>query len=141
MPENLFAQLRTTVLHALATILPDLPAELAAKVEVTPTREAAHGDMATNAAMVVAKAARRRPAEIAAELVAVLAADPMVASAVVAGPGFVNLTLETSVWLAQLPVLLAAGEAYGDGSVGQGVRANGEYVSANPTGPMHVGHC
>jgi arginyl-tRNA synthetase len=141
MPENLFAQLRTTVLHALATILPDLPAELAAKVEVTPTREAAHGDMATNAAMVVAKAARRRPAEIAAELVVALAADPMVASAVVAGPGFVNLTLETSVWLAQLPVLLAAGEAYGDGSVGQGVRANVEYVSANPTGPMHVGHC
>jgi arginyl-tRNA synthetase len=141
MAENLFAQMRVAVLDALATMLPDLPAEVAAKVEVTPTRDAAHGDMATNAALVVSKIARRRPAEIAAELVAALSANPMVANAVVAGPGFVNLTLAQPVWLAQLPLLLLAGEAYGDGAVGRGIRANVEYVSANPTGPMHVGHC
>ncbi len=178
MPENLFAELRATVLEALARILPDLPPETLAKVEVTPTRDAAHGEMATNAALVVSRHARRRPVEIADELAKVLKGfrvpgelsvrqgdqtinatgdvedssitaklnvkqddNGLIADAVVADPGFLNLTLKPAVWLAQLPVLLAAGETYGDGQVGQGVRANVEYVSANPTGPMHVGHC
>ena len=138
---NLFATMRARVLDALAAELPNLPAELLSRVEVTPARDPAHGDMATNAAMVVAKPAGRKPQEIAASLVARLAADPDIAEASMAGPGFVNLRLAESLWRAQLPAILHLGEAYGDGTVGQGVRVNVEYVSANPTGPMHIGHC
>jgi len=138
---HLFSTMRERVLAALAADLPALPADLLARVEVTPTREVAHGDMATNAAMVVARAAGRKPQEIAAGLVARLKDDPDIAEAAVAGPGFVNLRLTPGTWRAQLPVILGAGEAYGDGTTGQGVRVNVEYVSANPTGPMHIGHC
>ncbi len=138
---HLFATLRDRVLAALAADLPSLPAEVLARVEVTPTREAAHGDMATNAAMVVAKPAGRKPQEIAAALVARLRAEPDIAEASVAGPGFVNLRLAESTWRAQIPAILAAAESYGDSALGQGVRVNVEYVSANPTGPMHIGHC
>jgi arginyl-tRNA synthetase len=139
--ENLFSDMRVHVLTALRSIVPDLPDEVAAKVEVTPAREAAHGDMATNAALVASKAARRKPAEIAAALVDALGALPEVAAAEAAGPGFVNLRLAPAILLAQLPVMLRAGEAYGDCDAGAGVAANVEYVSANPTGPMHIGHC
>jgi arginyl-tRNA synthetase len=138
---NLYADLRLCVLSALHAAVPDVPAELAAKVEVTPARDAQHGDMATNAAMVVARFARCKPADLAARIVAGLADVPEVASAEVAGPGFVNLRLRPEVLRAQLPVMLRAGEAYGDSLVGQGVAVNVEYVSANPTGPMHIGHC
>ena len=141
MSDNLFASYRTRVVEALARIVPDLPADVAARVEVTPTREAAHGDMATNAALLAAKPARRRPAEIAAELAAVLAGVEGVASAVPAGPGFVNITLEGDTLRSVLPSVLRAGEAYGDSTIGAGTMINVEYVSANPTGPMHVGHC
>jgi arginyl-tRNA synthetase len=141
MTHNIFAALHARVLAALATVLPELDAAALARVEVTPTREAAHGDMATNAALVLARHARRKPGEIAALLVEALGREPMVASAEPAGPGFVNLRLHPSAWAAQLPVVLRAGEEYGRGTVGQGVRVNVEYVSANPTGPMHVGHC
>ncbi len=141
MSENLFSDMRVHVLTALRSIVPDLPDEVAAKVEVTPAREAAHGDMATNAALVASKAARRKPAEIAAALVDALGALPEVAAAEAAGPGFVNLRLAPAILLAQLPVMLRAGEAYGDCDAGAGVAANVEYVSANPTGPMHIGHC
>lgn len=141
MTDNIFAAMHARVLAAVSAAVPGLDPAALARVEVTPTREAAHGDMATNAALVVAKAAKRKPAEIAAALVARLAAEPMVASAEAAGPGFVNLRLHASAWTAQLPVVLRAGEEYGRGTAGQGVRVNVEYVSANPTGPMHVGHC
>jgi len=138
---NLFSALRDRVLAALRADLPDLAADALARVEVTPTREAAHGDMATNAAMVVAKPAGRKPQDIAHALVARLSLDADIADASVAGPGFVNLRLAESVWRAQLPAILVQAEAYGDSAVGQGVRVNVEYVSANPTGPMHIGHC
>ncbi|MCC6716366.1 MAG: arginine--tRNA ligase, partial [Acetobacteraceae bacterium] len=138
---NLFAALRARVLAALTADLPNLAPELLARVEVTPTRDQAHGDMATNAAMVVAKPAGRKPQDIAQALVARLRDDADIAEASVAGPGFVNLRLTDATWRAQLPAILVAGEAYGDGTVGQGVRVNVEYVSANPTGPMHIGHC
>jgi len=141
MDNNIFASVRARVLHALHGVVPGLPAEIAARVEVTPPREAAHGDMATNAALVVAKAAGRRPQEIAAALVAALQADPLVAEAAPAGPGFVNLRLHPDAWRGLLPVILRAGEAYGDSTAGAGLRINVEYVSANPTGPMHIGHC
>ncbi len=97
--------------------------------------------MATNAALLAAKAARRKPQDIAAALVAALTADPLVEEAAVAGPGFVNLRLRPAAWLGLLGVILRAGEAYGDSTLGAGVRVNVEYVSANPTGPMHIGHC
>ena len=141
MSDNIFADMRLCVLAALRQAVPDLADEVAARVEVTPTRDPAHGDMATNAALVASKAARRKPAEIAAALAAALASDDRVASAEPAGPGFVNLRLHDAVFQAVLPNILRAGEAFGGSAVGRGIAANVEYVSANPTGPLHVGHC
>lgn len=138
---DLYAHLRQTVLTALAQIIPDLPADIAARVEVTPTRDPAHGDMATNAAMVSAKAARQPPAKIAAALVAALSNGPDIATAEAAGPGFVNLRIRPETFRGLLPVILASGETYGAGTSGAGIKINVEYVSANPTGPMHIGHC
>jgi arginyl-tRNA synthetase len=138
---NLYADMRAHVLAALRLAVPDLPDELAARVEVTPARDPAHGDMATNAAMVTARHARCKPADLAAKIVAELRGRPELAGAEPAGPGFVNLRLTSEVLRAQLPVILRAQESYGDSGAGQGVRVNVEYVSANPTGPMHVGHC
>ncbi|GBQ36345.1 arginine--tRNA ligase [Gluconacetobacter azotocaptans] len=141
MSDSLFVRYLSHVQEAVRRIVPDLPDEVAARVELTPTRDAAHGDMATNAALLVAKIARRRPAEIAAELAAALVAVPGIAKAEPAGPGFVNLTLDAEILRSVVSDVLRAGESYGDGAIGQGVRVNVEYVSANPTGPMHVGHC
>ncbi|MBE7213271.1 MAG: arginine--tRNA ligase, partial [Gluconacetobacter diazotrophicus] len=141
MSDNLFSAYRDRVVEALASLVPELPPEVAARVEVTPARDPAHGDMATNAALLAAKVAKRRPAELAAELAARLAALDGVAAAAAAGPGFVNLTLRAEVLRRVLPVILRAVEEYGNAAVGAGERVNVEYVSANPTGPMHVGHC
>ncbi|QHC34540.1 arginine--tRNA ligase [Komagataeibacter xylinus] len=141
MSDSLFARYLTHVRDALRTIMPDLPPAALERVEVTPTRDPAHGDLATNAALVISKAARRRPAEIAAELVTALASVPGIAQAEVAGPGFVNMRLAPAVWQAVAHDVLRTGEAYGTSSAGRGVKVNVEYVSANPTGPMHVGHC
>jgi arginyl-tRNA synthetase len=140
-PSDLYASLRETVLAALAQVIPDLPPEVAARVEITPTRDPAHGDMATNAAMVSAKAARQPPAKIAAALVQHLTAGPEIETAEAAGPGFVNLRLRPETFRALLPIILTHGEAYGDATTGTGTKVNVEYVSANPTGPMHIGHC
>jgi arginyl-tRNA synthetase len=140
-PSDLYARLRETVLAALTQIIPDLPADIAARVEVTPTRDPAHGDMATNAAMVSAKAARQPPAKIAAALVQHLNAGPEIETAEAAGPGFVNLRLRPDTFRALLPIILKSGESYGDATTGNGTKVNVEYVSANPTGPMHIGHC
>ncbi len=139
MNENLFATVRGWLLEDFSAMLPGLPEALLARVELTPTRDAAHGDMASNAAMVAAKPAQRDPRELAAALALRMQARPGVARAEPAGPGFLNLTLAPELLLAQIPVILAAGEAYGQGAA-QG-RVNVEYVSANPTGPLHVGHC
>ena len=138
---DLFVRLRETVLAALSAIVPDLPPEVMARVEVTPTRDPAHGDMATNAAMVSAKAARQPPAKIAAALVEQLAGAADIASTEAAGPGFVNLRLHPNAFRNLLPVILTTEEAYGDATLGTGIAVNVEYVSANPTGPMHIGHC
>ena len=136
---NLYLQARGWVLEALTALVPGLSAEVLARVEVTPTKDAAHGDMASNAAMVAAKPAGKNPREIAVALAERLAAQAGVAKAEPAGPGFVNLTLDAGLLLAQLPVILAAGEGYGQSEAK--CRVNVEYVSANPTGPLHVGHC
>ncbi len=111
------------------------------RVVVEPPRDVTHGDMATNAAMVLAKDARAKPRELADKIAQKLRADPLVASVDVAGPGFINLTLKPAAWSAALRAVLRDGEAYGRGVVGAGEKINVEYVSANPTGPMHVGHC
>jgi arginyl-tRNA synthetase len=141
MKHDLFATVRSIVLRAVVAQVPDLPVDLAARIEVSPTRDPSHGDMATNAAMVVAKHARQPPAKLAAGLVKTLGNDPAVVEAVSAGPGFVNLRLDPSAFRALLPDILRSGTAYGDSVIGGGARVNVEYVSANPTGPMHIGHC
>ena len=111
------------------------------RVTVEPPRDASHGDLATNAAMVLAKAVGENPRALAERLAAELARDADVAETSVAGPGFVNLRLSHSFWHARLGDILDAGTDYGRSTVGGGKKVNVEYVSANPTGPMHVGHC
>ena len=140
MSTNLFAELRDLVLAEITAFLPELPAEIRAKIELTPTRDPAHGDMATNAALVAAKPAGKNPRDIAAALAARLKALADVANAEPAGPGFVNITLQPQALLRQIPVILKAGEAYGE-APRKAQKINVEYVSANPTGPLHVGHC
>ncbi|HEX3399317.1 MAG TPA: arginine--tRNA ligase [Acetobacteraceae bacterium] len=141
MSSDVYAQMRDTVLAALRAVAANLPDDTAVRVEVTPTRDPSHGDMATNAALVAAKPARQPPAKLAAAIVEYLRQAPGVLQASVAGPGFVNLSLDPAVFRAQVPTILRAGTAYGDSDIGNGTRVNVEYVSANPTGPMHIGHC
>ena len=111
------------------------------RVVVEPPRDAAHGDMATNAAMVLAKEARAKPRDLAEAIAAKLRGDDLIASVDVAGPGFINLTLKPKAWSDALRTVLREGDAYGQSGLGAGEKVNVEYVSANPTGPMHVGHC
>jgi arginyl-tRNA synthetase len=111
------------------------------RVVVEPPRDASHGDMATNAAMVLAKEAGAKPRDLAEKIAERLRADDLVASVDIAGPGFINLTLKPQVWADALRAILQEGEAYGRSAIGGGDKVNVEYVSANPTGPMHVGHC
>jgi arginyl-tRNA synthetase len=110
-------------------------------VAVEPPRDPAHGDLATNAAMVLAKRAGTNPRALAEAIVPKLAGLDEVTSAEVAGPGFINIRLDRSVWEAELREILAAGDTYGRSTMGRGRTVNVEYVSANPTGPMHMGHC
>ena len=119
-----------------------LPAGLSRQaVTVEPPRDPAHGDLATNAAMVLAKPAGTNPRALAERLAGVLAEDDAVASAEIAGPGFINLRLDPSVWTAELHAIATLGADYGRSAMGAGRTVNVEYVSANPTGPMHMGHC
>src|SRR5712672_728739 len=111
------------------------------RVIVEPPRDPSHGDMATNAAMVLAKEAGRKPRELAQAIAEGLAPDDLVQKVDVAGPGFINLTLKPAAWTEALRAALRAGAHYGKGDVGRAEPVNVEYVSANPTGPMHVGHC
>jgi len=143
-PKNIFAVVLDKVHAACHALVAEglLPAGIdQSRVQVEPPREAAHGDMATNAAMVLAKDAGKPPRELAQALADKLWRDDIVSKVEVAGPGFINLTLDPSAWRDALRAVLHAGESYGRGSVGAGVPVNVEYVSANPTGPMHVGHC
>ena len=111
------------------------------RVVVEPPRDASHGDMATNAAMVLAKEAKAKPRDLADKIAERLRADDLVASVEIAGPGFINLTLKPQVWADALRTVLREGASYGKSATGGGEKVNVEYVSANPTGPMHVGHC
>ncbi|MFA8442908.1 arginine--tRNA ligase [Yoonia sp.] len=139
---NLFADMRTLVLDCLDQLVAEgmLPDGLAtAAVSVEPPRDAAHGDMATNAAMVLAKPAKMNPRMIAEALAAKLLADPRVAVAEVAGPGFLNMRLVPESWQDVVKAVLTD-PTYGQSTLGQGQKMMVEYVSANPTGPLHVGH-
>ena len=110
------------------------------RVVVEPPRDSTHGDMATNAAMVLAKEAKAKPRDLADRIAARLRADDLIASVDVAGPGFINLSLKPAAWLAELRTVLREGPSYGRTAAPGAGKVNVEYVSANPTGPMHVGH-
>jgi arginyl-tRNA synthetase len=135
--QHLFADILARVRAAAAPLAPG--ANLS-RVLVEPPRDASHGDMATNAAMVLAKEAGKKPRELAEAIAQALRADPHIAQVDIAGPGFINLRLKPHVWGAELKTVLAAGAEYGGGETGAREKVNVEYVSANPTGPMHVGH-
>lgn len=140
---NPFLEIERAVGEALSGLIAEdaLPAGLdLGRVAVEPPRDAAFGDVATNAALLLARPAGRRPLELAADLAAALARQPDIASAEAAPPGFVNLRMRPTFWQRQVPGVLAAGEAYGRLAIGAGRRVNVEYCSANPTGPLHVGH-
>uniref|UniRef100_UPI003569ADAB arginine--tRNA ligase domain-containing protein n=1 Tax=Shimia sp. TaxID=1954381 RepID=UPI003569ADAB len=140
---NLFTDMRALVIGALESLQTEgvLPAGLDfANVAVEPPRDAAHGDMATNAAMVLAKPAKMKPRDIAESLASKLAEDGRITSAEVAGPGFLNLRLAPQLWQGLVKAALESGADFGRSTMGRGKRVNVEYVSANPTGPLHVGH-
>jgi arginyl-tRNA synthetase len=141
---NPFAHFKDVLDAALAALQADgaLPAGVdTSKVVVEPPRDPSHGDITTNAAMVLAKAAGKSPRDIAASLVERLSAHGDVESADIAGPGFVNMRIADSFWPGFIRATLAAGEDFGHSDMGAGRKVNVEYVSANPTGPLHVGHC
>ena len=125
-------------LEAAGTLPAGLPRSA---VAVEPPRDASHGDLATNAAMVLAKPAGTNPRALAEALVGELAKLPLVESVSIAGPGFINLTLSRTAWLTELAAIATLGADYGRSNLGGGTTVNVEYVSANPTGPMHMGHC
>ncbi|MDC0737348.1 arginine--tRNA ligase [Cognatishimia sp. SS12] len=140
---NLFSEIRALVVAQLNALQADglLPEGLDfVNVAVEPPRDAAHGDMATNAAMVLAKPAKMKPRDIADALAAKLAEDARIQTAEVAGPGFLNLRLAPVLWQDLVAAVLKSGADFGRSDMGQGKRVNVEYVSANPTGPLHVGH-
>jgi arginyl-tRNA synthetase len=135
--KNIFADILDSVRRASADMAPGVDQS---RVTVEPPRDPAHGDIATNAAMVLAKDAGRKPRELAEAIAEKLRAAAIVAKADVAGPGFINLTLKPVAWIAALRGAVQLGARYGVSDIGAGAPVNVEYVSANPTGPMHVGH-
>jgi len=140
---NLFAEIKTVVIEKLEALVAagTLPEGLSfANVTVEPPRDALHGDLATNAAMVLAKPARMKPRDIAEALAGLLAEDARVLSADVAGPGFLNLRIDPAVFQGLIPEILAKGTDFGRSNIGAGRKVNVEFVSTNPTGPIHVGH-
>jgi len=140
---NLFADIRTLVIASLDAMMQEgaLPQGLTLDaVTVEPPRDPLHGDMATNAAMVLARPAAMKPRDIAEALATRLAADPRIDTAEVAGPGFLNMRLAPTIWADLVTGIRNRGTEYGRSDMGAGSRVNVEYVSANPTGPMHVGH-
>ena len=143
MHMNIFAEIRELILTTLGAMVAagELPEGLNFDpITAEPPRDSAHGDMATNAAMVLAKSARMKPRDIAEALALKLDADARITSVAVAGPGFLNLRLAPSVWQNVAADVLKTGTDFGRGSIGNGAKVNVEYVSANPTGPLHVGH-
>ena len=144
MASNIFAEILDRVHSAndalvAAGVLPEAIDK--SRVTVEPPRDPSHGDIATNAAMVLAKDAGRKPRDLAEAIAEKLRADGLIAKADIAGPGFINITLKPAAWIGALRDVVRLGARYGRSDVGNGKPVNIEYVSANPTGPMHVGHC
>jgi arginyl-tRNA synthetase len=142
-PNNIFSTVLARVRAAVEALAAEgaLPGGLdLSRILVEPPREVAHGDMATNAAMVLAKPAGKKPRELAEAIAGKLRSEELIDEVVVAGPGFINLTLTRAAWIEELRAALAAGRDYGRSDVGRGEKVNVEYVSTNPTGPIHVGH-
>src|SRR5438477_5241217 len=148
---NIFGDFRRVLLSALDDLVAEgaLPAGLdVARVAVEPPRDPAHGDLATNAAMVLAGAVKENPLALAERIGAALGHQELTSgdyrgrgfTVAAARPGFLNIRLDPAVWHAQVRAILAAGTAYGDATIGGGAKVNVEFVSTNPTGPMHVGH-
>lgn len=141
---NIFADFRARITSAIRALgleaAGGLEASLA-RITTEPPRDPSHGDIATNAAMVLAKTVGENPRSLAEKIVAQIAVDADVENAAVAGPGFINLKLSRSFWVGHLRKVLDLGSDYGRSDIGSGRKINVEYVSANPTGPMHVGHC
>ena len=143
-PKTLYAAYAALIETVLTDLVADgvLPAGTSfANVTLEPPRDPAHGDLATNAAMVLAKGAGMNPRALAEAITTKLAANPAITSADIAGPGFINLRLAPQAWLDELQAIAALGGDYGRSAMGGGRVVNVEYVSANPTGPMHMGHC
>ncbi|MBZ8132563.1 arginine--tRNA ligase [Afifella sp. IM 167] len=141
---TLFDDFAARIRSALGKAVPEaasLADDILARIVVEPPRDAAHGDLASNAALILAKPLGMKPRDIATRLGAELAHDADVESAEVAGPGFLNLRLSQAFWANQLVAILKAGDRYGYSVPDSGEAVNVEYVSANPTGPLHVGHC
>jgi len=141
---TLYTRFAAHVATALDTLVQSgtLPGGLDRRnVTVEPPRDVTHGDLATNAAMVLAKPAGMNPRVLGEALAAELARLDEVAGASVAGPGFINLRLTDAAWRDELAQIAVAGDDYGRSATGAGITVNVEYVSANPTGPMHMGHC
>jgi arginyl-tRNA synthetase len=141
---NIFSDFETRIKNTLETL--DLVKEKRsevdfARVTVEPPRDASHGDVATNAAMVLSKPLGTNPRALADIIAAALKSDPDISEVSVAGPGFINIRLSTGYWQRLLSTVIALGTDFGRSTLGAGHKANVEYVSANPTGPMHVGHC
>jgi arginyl-tRNA synthetase len=141
---NLFTDFENRIKNALETI--ELVKEKRSEVDfgrltVEPPRDQSHGDVATNAAMVLAKPLGTNPRALADVIAGALRSDPDITEVSVAGPGFINIRLSKGYWQRLLSAMLQQGTGYGRSQVGAGRKANVEYVSANPTGPMHVGHC
>jgi len=141
--ENIFLTLQLSVQNATGTLIGRglVPSDIdQSRVTVEPPRDPSHGDAATNVAMVLAKGAGKKPRELAEAYAEQLRADKLVAKVDIAGPGFINLTLKPAAWIDALCAALRLGQHYGKIDIGRSRPVNVEYVSANPTGPMHVGH-
>ena len=141
---NIFADFNARIARAVESLglaaKDGAPLDLS-RIAVEPPRDASHGDIAANAAMVLAKQVGENPRALAEKIAAALRADPDVSSVEIAGPGFINLRLSDAFWHDALRAMLVAGADYGRSTIGGKRKTNVEYVSANPTGPMHVGHC
>ncbi|MDP5104274.1 MAG: arginine--tRNA ligase [Erythrobacter sp.] len=142
--KTLYAAYAALIENVLTDLVADgvLPAGTSfANVTLEPPRDPSHGDLSTNAAMVLAKGAGTNPRALAEAITAKLTAYPAITGADIAGPGFINLRLAPTAWIEELRNIAALGDQYGRSVMGEGRRVNVEYVSANPTGPMHMGHC
>jgi len=141
---DVFASFHGHVLAAVQQLKHDgvVPPEASVEgISLEAPKDPSHGDLATNAAMVLAKPAKLAPRAIAERLVPLISSDPYIERVEIAGPGFINLTLAHAFWPSVLRMVLEQGDAFGRSAIGKGTAVNVEYVSANPTGPMHVGHC